>query len=159
MASVEHLRPWMAWAATEPRPLAERRDLLVAGERSWEAGTDFVFGLFDVDDPRTVVGGCGLHARVGPAALEIGYWVRAGHTGRGHATAASSALVDAAFGLAGIERVELHHDEANLASARVPEKLGFRLVRKVPDEIVAPAEVGISWEWVLERPTVPSPGA
>jgi len=43
-------------------------------------------------------------------------------------------LTDAAFQIPGIERVEIHHDKANVASSGVPRKLGFELVEEVPDE-------------------------
>ena len=50
-----------------------------------------------------------------------------------------------------IARVEIHHHKANIASAGVPRKLGFRLVREVPDEPEAPGEIGISCEWQTTR--------
>lgn len=43
-----------------------------------------------------VVGGCGLHRRVGPGGLEIGYWVHAAWTRRGIAAAAGFTRVAAA---------------------------------------------------------------
>ncbi|MFI5043865.1 MAG: GNAT family N-acetyltransferase [Acidimicrobiales bacterium] len=117
----------------------------------WEAGTDFNYGLFLGSE---VVGGCGLHDRLGVTdGLEIGYWVRTGRTGRGVATTAVGALCQAAFRLGEVTHVEIHHDKANRASSRVPAKLGFRLVREIADEVYAPAEVGISCEWRLDRPT------
>jgi RimJ/RimL family protein N-acetyltransferase len=57
--------------------------------------------------------------------LEIGYWIHAGFLRRGLATRVSCLLTDAAFTVAGIERVEIHHDKANVASAGVPRRLGF----------------------------------
>ena len=105
-------------------------------------------GIFVGD---TFVGGVGLHDRISPTGREIGYWVRAGWTRRGVATAAVSIMVQRAFATAGIDHVEIHHDKANVASAGVPAKLGFTLVREVPDERAAPGECGISWEWRLRR--------
>jgi RimJ/RimL family protein N-acetyltransferase len=141
LESVEHLRPWMPWAALEPLTLEQRIAWL-------QAGTD-ALGIFVGD---ACVGGTGMHDRLGDAAgREIGYWVRAGWTGRGVATEAARQVVQRAFALAEVQFVEIHHDKANVASRRVPEKLGFTLVREVPDEIEAPAETGISCEWRLER--------
>ena len=92
--SIEHLRPWMPWIAEEPlHGRAASRAASPAGRPLWDAG-DRVYGMFVGDE---VVGGCGLHARIGPGGLEIGYWVRAGRTGRGYATAASRLLTDIAF--------------------------------------------------------------
>ena len=34
--------------------------------------------------------------RVGPVAIEIGYWIRSDHAGRGYATEAAAILVEAA---------------------------------------------------------------
>ena len=60
---------------------------------------------------------------------------------------------DAAFAMPDITHVEIHHDKANVRSARVPAKLGFTLVREVLDEIQAPGEIGISCEWRIDRPS------
>ena len=99
------------------------------------------------DDERTVIGGTGLHPRIGPGALEIGYWVRADRVRRGVATATARLLTIAALGLDGIDRVEIHHDRANLASAAVPRRLGFTFIEERPDEVEAPGEEGIEWVW------------
>ena len=67
--------------------------------------------------------------------------------------AAAAALVDAAFGLPGIDRVEIVHDEANIASSGVPRKLGFAEIarRPRPDGPQAPAESGTDVVWRLTR--------
>jgi ribosomal-protein-serine acetyltransferase len=144
--SLEHLRPWMPWAAQEPLALAERCKNIAAWEQDWRAGGDLVMGVF-VNG--LVAGGCGLHHRIGPDGLEIGYWIHPAFLRQGIATAAARLLTNAAFHQSEIARVEIHHDKANVASAGVPRKLGFRLSREVPDEPEAPAEVGISCEWQI----------
>jgi len=146
--SREHLRPWMPWIASEPLSLEQRSALVGDWERAWQAGGDVLMGVF-LDG--AVAGGCGLHHRIGPGGLEIGYWTHPSFLRRGIATAAARLLTDAAFARVEITRVEIHHDKANRASQGIPRKLGFRLVREVPDQIEAPAEVGISCEWRLTR--------
>jgi ribosomal-protein-serine acetyltransferase len=146
--SLEHLRPWMPWVAVEPLSLTDRATLITSFAAVWDAGEGFGYGMF-VDG--TPVGGCGLHRRIGPGALEIGYWVHVAWTGRGFATIAAGALVDAAFTLPDVERVEIHHDKANVASRRVPEKLGFVLVAEEPDPVQAPGDSGIECRWQVTR--------
>ena len=146
--SVDHLRPWMPWAAFEPLELADRKKLIVDWLGRWDNADDFNFGIFEGS---TVVGGCGLHRRVGPAGFEIGYWTRAGQTNRGIATEAAGCLVEAAFSIPDVEFVEVHHDVANVASGRVPAELGFRMVEEREDGAAAPAEVGVERVWRLDR--------
>ncbi|MEU4583237.1 GNAT family N-acetyltransferase [Kitasatospora aureofaciens] len=149
-ANLEHLRPWMEWAAEAPTR-ARTAELTRAGTAAWEAGTDFMY-LADLDDaPGRVVGAFGLHGRIGPGALEIGYWVAARHVGRGIATAAAGALTEAALALPGIARVEIRCDQANGASAAVPRKLGYRLDRVTEAAARAPGETGRQLVWVKER--------
>lgn len=126
-SSLEHLRPWMPWVEDEPKTLEETREYLEGARDRFDAGEDFTVGLFDRDETG-VLGAAGLHPRIGADGLEIGYWIRSGRTGDGLATEAARALTDAGFGLAGIDRMEIHCDPENAASRRVPEKLGYELV-------------------------------
>jgi RimJ/RimL family protein N-acetyltransferase len=153
--SLDHLRPWMPWVVKEPLSLDQRRDLVAGWERLWDAG-DRLCGMF-VDD--RVVGGCGLHQRIGPGGQEIGYWVHVDHTGHGYATAAARALTDMAFAMPGITRVEIHHDVANPASGRVAAKLGYTQVHDVRRPVEAPGETGVQRIWRLERDGRAAPDA
>jgi ribosomal-protein-serine acetyltransferase len=146
--SVEHLVPWMPWAALEPLELSDRERLIADWLEQWISGEDFNFGVFR--DER-LVGGCGLHKRVGDRGLEIGYWTRAPEIGRGFATEAAGCLLEAAFAMSDIDFVEVHHDVANAASGRVPERLGLRLVEERVDGVAAPAEIGTERVWRLDR--------
>lgn len=148
-SSLEHLRPWMGWAAEEPSSRAERLSRIEHWHLGWEEGRDSVLGIFARDG--ALVGGAGLHRRVGPGGVEIGYWVHVDHIRRGYATETAGALTGAAFELPDIERVEIHHDKANLASGGVPRRLGFTLVEEAPREVEAPAELGIECRWVMTR--------
>jgi RimJ/RimL family protein N-acetyltransferase len=123
-ASLDHLRPWMPWAWDEPQTLDEKEELLGGFHARFAAGEDFIYALFSRDESR-VLGGSGLHRRVGPDAFEIGYWVRADDVGHGLCTEATAALTRVGFDVAHAERMEIHVDPANEASLRVPRKLGF----------------------------------
>jgi RimJ/RimL family protein N-acetyltransferase len=123
-SSLEHLREWMPWAASEPTTLEEKRSLLEQFARRFERGEDAVYGIFDRDE-RRVVGGTGLHPRLTDDAREIGYWIRADATGRGLATESTAALTRVGFEVDGLERMEIHCDPANVRSAAIPRKLGY----------------------------------
>jgi len=117
-------------------------------EREWLRGGDVIMGVFV---SARVAGGCGLHHRIGPGGLEIGYWTHPAFLRRRIATTAVALLTDAAFALPGITQVEIHHDKANEASAGIPRKLGYRFIDQLQDEREAPAEVGVECRWRLTR--------
>lgn len=146
--SAEHLRPWMAWMVEEPLPPDVRRRRINDWNRDHEQGGDAVLGVFL--DGR-VVGGCGLHRRLDPDGLEIGYWIHVDFTRRGLATQIATLLTQAALDLPDITHVEIHHDKGNDASAGVPRKLGFELVGEVAREPTAPADIGIECRWRMTR--------
>jgi ribosomal-protein-serine acetyltransferase len=145
-ANLEHLRPWMPWISAEPTSLADRVALIEQWRSEWERGGDAVLGAF-VDG--VVVGSTGFHRRRGPRVLEIGYWVHVDHTRQGFATEIAASLTDAAFTVPDIERVEIHHDKANIASAGVPRNLGYAFAGETLDAVTSPGEIGIDCRWVM----------
>jgi RimJ/RimL family protein N-acetyltransferase len=168
-ASLEHLRPWMPWAAPEAAELRTQLVRVAEADELWESGTGFIYVLIEasggaptaatgsvVRDPDgEFVGTIGLHRRLADDAVEIGYWIVAGKTRRGYATAAAQAATQVAVALPGTRVVEIHCDEANTASAGVPRKLGYRLDRVEVHEPEAPGEQGRRMIWVwdpAERP-------
>ncbi len=146
--SLEHLRPWMPWIAHEPLSDDARRALIHGWRRDAKAGGDRVFGMWLGD---RVAGGCGLHHRIGPGGLEIGYWVHVAMTRRGIASEAVRQLCAMAFADPAVDRVEIHHDRANMASGRVPARLGFTHVRDRAQAPEAPGCEGVERIWRLER--------
>ncbi|HLX75377.1 MAG TPA: GNAT family protein [Terriglobales bacterium] len=123
-SSVEHLRPWLPWAQNEPEPLERKHERIRRWRGDFDLGLDFIYGVFDRAEER-VLGGTGLHNRVGPDAREIGYWVRADSSGQGIATEFSAALTRVAFEVDRVSRVEIHVVVGNQRSAAVPRKLGY----------------------------------
>jgi RimJ/RimL family protein N-acetyltransferase len=149
--SLAELQAWMPWADRSVAEPAEQRRRLEDVDGHWERGTEYVYLVFRPGEDR-VLGSAALHRRVGPGALEIGYWLRTSETGRGIMTEAVRALANTALALPGVDRVEVHCDEANEKSAAIARRLGFRLARTEGAEAKAPAERGRQMVWVLEQP-------
>jgi RimJ/RimL family protein N-acetyltransferase len=123
-SSLDHLRPFMDWAHDEPEPVAAKADLLRGFRALYDTGESFVMGIFDRAEGQ-VLGGTGLHPRIGPGGLEIGYWVRASATRQGIATETSAALTRVGFETCEADRIEIRIEPRNQASFGVPRKLGF----------------------------------
>lgn len=150
-ASLDYLRPWMPWATDEAGSRAAQLARVAEADDLWEAGSDFIYSVLPAAES-AVAGQVGLHRRVGDGGIEIGYWIDVNHAGRGLGTAAARALTPVALSLPGVTRVEIHCDEANLASAAIPRKLGYRLERIDTREPEAPGERGRRMIWLKEQP-------
>jgi ribosomal-protein-serine acetyltransferase len=149
--SLDHLRPWMPWAVDYRLDSAE--EYLAGSIKSWDEGTEYNYAILTAnpDGSSALAGVAGLMARIGPGGFEIGYWVHRAYTRRGLATAATAALVEQAFRLPGVDRVEIVHDELNVASAAIPRKLGFTEVGRRPLDLPPPQGTGIGVVWSQTR--------
>ena len=149
VTSIEHLWPWMPWIAFEPLTIADREARIVEWRHGWLDGGDATYGVFAQDDDGIdeVVGGTGLHRRIGAGGLEIGYWIHVDHVGQGYATELAHALTSAGLAQPGVHRIEIHHDQANVISGRVPKRLGYTWVGATDREPLAPGHTGVSWTW------------
>ena len=142
--SYDHLRAWLPWVIGYSRE--SEAEFLAGAERGWRDGTVYNWAIIA---DGVLAGGISLMTGIGAGGLEIGYWVRSGYTRRGLATAAAAAMVEQAFRLPGVDRVEILHDELNVASGGVPRKLGFTEVGRRPLEIPPQAGTGIGVVWRL----------
>lgn len=147
-ANLDRLGPWMPWAVPEAATVEGQRERETKVEEWWEDGSLYNYLLLDSAES-SLRGIFGLHRRIGPGGLELGYWLDRGATGQGYATTAARALTHAALSLDDVARVEIHCDEANERSQRIPLRLGYRLDRIEADDIEAPGEVGRSMIWVF----------
>lgn len=111
--------PWAREPSLEKSLAMTDRD-----ERAWEAGVHLNFVLVDKQTMQAL-GVVGLN-RESPDAVELHYWIRTDHAGRGLTTEACSALIQWASSELGLQRVTLWAGRENHASRRVAEKLGFQ---------------------------------
>jgi RimJ/RimL family protein N-acetyltransferase len=158
--SLEHLQPWMPWARGELPSLQERIGWLRRCRGAFDLGEDYTYGIFNPTESR-VLGGSGLHTRLGAGAREIGYWIHKDYINQGYATETAAALTKAAFEIEGVNRVEIHCDPLNARSAAVPRKLGYTLEAVLKQRVET--EPGVwrdSMVWTLTASEYPAtPGA
>ena len=122
--SVEHLRPWLPWVKTEPEELQVKIERLREFRANFDLGKNYIYAIFDPKETE-LIGGTGLHPRVGSNAFEIGYWINVNHVNKGYATEISAALTKVAFEIEHVNRIEIHCDPKNIKSAAIPKKLGY----------------------------------
>lgn len=126
-----HLAPWDPTRTeeffTEAGQLARTRELLAL--RDLDSGLPLV--LADGDE---IAGGIDLSNIVRGAfqSAMVGYWLDRAHTGKGLASAALSAVLDAARGF-GLHRVQAATLLANHASQSVLTRAGFERIGVAPD--------------------------
>ena len=154
LASMDHLRPWMPWVTGYNREMADEYVSKALRGASGQPVREAIY--VPTDSESSFLGSFGLHARLGPGALEIGYWVDVRHTCRGVGTLSAALLTEAAFSITDVERVEIHHDEANRTSGAIPERLGYERLASRRREPEAPGEVGIEVPWRMLRSSWPS---
>src|SRR5688572_15050262 len=84
-ANLEHLVGWMAWAPTAAVTSEGQLARLRETDAAWAAGSDYGYLILTADET-THLGMGGLHRRIGPNAIELGYWIAKEHEGRGYVT-------------------------------------------------------------------------
>jgi RimJ/RimL family protein N-acetyltransferase len=145
-ASLDHLRPWMAWAEREPMGMDARRRMFERWDRYWERGHGAVYAVWDSAE---LVGGCALHRR-DHRIVELGYWLGLHATGRGIATLAAALLTTAALDDPDTERAQISHTPSNTPSAAIARRLGYRPV--------SVTEQAMTWQRTRPAPLAPAAG-
>lgn len=149
--NLDHLLPWIPWAQHEPSPLEAVERRIVGFAEEFQTGPTWGFGIFRRDDER-FIGGIGFHARIGPRALEIGYWLDREMTGRGYITEAVETLTRLAFSFPEIDRLEIRVDPRNAPSAAIPKRLGYRHVTTLEkNSTIFPGEPRDTMIWEKTR--------
>lgn len=129
--NLDHLRPWMAWAAREPITAEQRQRLFDRWDRYWKTSAGAVYSVRIGGE---LVGGCAIHRRNDTRSAEMGYWLAKNATSQGIATRTARLLTDAAFQLASVDAVQISHEHSNTRSGTVAERLGYtRLPTPSPD--------------------------
>ena len=116
--------PWIPWASISS-DLAGARQTLQRYADKRAADTGQLFGIW-LDG--TLVGGTMFVAFDATSGIaEAGCWLEPAATGRGLITKAVRVLIDWAFRVRGLHRVEWHCDPRNTASSSIARRLGMRL--------------------------------
>lgn len=122
-ASIDETR---AWIATLPAGIAKNSDVCWAITNT---------------DTGEHIGTIGLHGITWKSLAwrrdraEIGYWVHPHLAGKGYATEACIAVVAFAFERLGLHKVTIGCLLENVASKRVIEKVGFRFVARIDEDV------------------------
>ena len=129
-ANHEHLKPWnpALSAGEDPSSITEVSKTVLRQRRDWKHGAGFVLMVAERERPERFIGKIALNGVMRGAmyGAYLGYWMAADHQGRGLVTEAISAVLDFAFGLAGLHRIQAAIMPRNERSLRVIEKLQFR---------------------------------
>lgn len=121
------------WSGAPWTERAQAAALIAATAADYASGAGLRFAI-ELLDGGAMIGNANLHHFVEASRrCEIGYALASGHWGRGYAVEALRAVLDYGFGALDLNRVEADIDPANLASARVLDKLGFRREGYMPE--------------------------
>ena len=112
------------WELPYTRDLAHQLIDEMVGINGPVAGEWVQIAIADIDG--TLVGDVAVYLDADTRTAMIGYSLDPAHQGRGYATEAAGALVDRLFDRLNLHRVAATLDPANVSSARVLERLGFR---------------------------------
>ena len=113
------------------RTVADAEDIFDYASRpevSYPAGYGIV-----VKGTERIVGSVDFNHRHEDDVLEIGYVLHPDYWGRGYVPEAVSALVEIAFTILSLHKVEIGCYDYNKQSQRVAEKLGFTLESRIRD--------------------------
>jgi ribosomal-protein-serine acetyltransferase len=120
-ANREYLSRWMPWAPKQTQENA--LEFIRTGRKQFADNQGFQAAI--VEDGR-IVGGIGFHQLDWEnRSTSIGYWIAEAAQRRGIVTRAVAALVDHAFGVWKLNRVEIHAGTENERSRAVALRLGF----------------------------------
>jgi ribosomal-protein-alanine N-acetyltransferase len=125
-----HLKPWnpAPRPGDDPTSITEVSNAILRQRRDWKTGRAFTLMPALRVDPSRFVGKIALNGIMRGAmhGAYLGYWMDADVQNRGLCTEAIHAVLDFAFGVAELHRVQAAIMPRNARSLRVIEKLGFR---------------------------------
>jgi ribosomal-protein-serine acetyltransferase len=120
-ANRTYLTSWMPWAPSQT--LEGTRDFIGKAREQLADNDGFQAAIISED---RIIGVIGFPAvGWGNRLTSIGYWLEEEQQGRGTMTASVRLLVEHAFSVWGLNRVEIRAATENLRSRAIPERLGF----------------------------------
>jgi ribosomal-protein-alanine N-acetyltransferase len=147
-------RIWRNLRDRFPHPYSRAdADAFIAMALAMEPMTFFAIAVDDA-----AVGGIGytLHEDVERVSAEIGYWLGTAYWGRGIMTSAVAAVTRLAFNRhEGLRRVYAVPYAWSAASARVLEKVGYRLEGRLRQSVIKDGEVTDQFMYAMLRDELP----
>lgn len=111
-------------------PTGDRNDVLNFVNSSKESllkNTDLVMAVLDLNEK--FIGCCGIH-NISGESIELGLWLRKDRQGMGLGTEIITSLIEFLENNFTFQYIFYPVDEENIASRRIPEKLGFSPYKK-----------------------------
>ena len=120
-ANRAYLARWMPWA--EKQTLDGTLEFIRASRKQLAENQGFAVAIVEAD---AIAGVLGYHRLDWEHLLtSVGYWIAEQSQGNGTVTRATAALVEHAFGVWRLNRVEIRAGVENNRSRAIPERLGF----------------------------------
>jgi ribosomal-protein-serine acetyltransferase len=121
VANREFLSEWLPWPAMQTLEIT--REFIVRSRTQPPENQGLQAAI--VHDGR-IVGGIGFHRLDWQnRSTSIGYWLAESSQRQGLVTGAVVALIDHAFDIWNLNRIEIHAGAGNTRSRAIPERLGF----------------------------------
>jgi ribosomal-protein-serine acetyltransferase len=119
----EYLARWMPFVS-QTRSTADSLAFIRSARRQLAENRGMQLAILSGE---AIIGGSGFH-RIDwvSRSTSIGYWLAEDRQGAGTMTLAAAAMVDHAFGVLRLQRVEIRAGVENNRSRAIPERLGFR---------------------------------
>ncbi len=103
-----------------------------------------------------IIGGIGMHDwSHDTGRAQIGYWICKEYEGKGIIMRSLEGFIEYLFTITGLNKIEIHYVPANIRSAEVARKLGFRIegiIRQstirngMPEDIVVTGLLKSEWK-------------
>ncbi len=122
--SRKHLQPWLEWV-----PLTTKQEhALQFIQRSRQELNDQQSLALGIFYDGKIIGGIGMH-KWEPAIkrAQVGYWIVKEHEGKGIVNKSLLKFISFLFEQLGLNKVEIHFEPKNKRSAKVADKLGFKI--------------------------------
>jgi ribosomal-protein-serine acetyltransferase len=140
LSSKKELQPWLPWASSYDRSVAQRfvRDSAAA----WAEGKAFDFAVRTSGDPNHHIGNVSIWWTSRQNGIgEIGYWIRSDMTGQGVGTEVTARSIQIGFEEMDCHKLVLRVAVGNIGSERIAHRLGFTFEGTLRDEV----KIGDEW--------------
>jgi RimJ/RimL family protein N-acetyltransferase len=135
--SLGQLKPWMVWAV-DNYSIENAEEWCRKSAVSWLKRDHFQFLFFLRDGLHLgTMGVFNIDWKI--RKCEIGYWLRASHTGRGLMSEAVSTVMAFARDTLHMQRIEIRTDSNNVKSRAVAVRLGYQLEGILRRDSLSPA--------------------